>query len=649
MKSGRMVTVFLVFICASLGVIFKAGQATLFPDQKLNKFERRKFEQQVQIKTRRGVITDRHGEQLALTVAGHSLFADPVVIKNPVEISKKLSKELSLDSSEILKLLKKKSRFVWIERKLSVEKRGAIERVIAKNKIKGLGFQEEDTRIYPQGKLAAHAIGFVNNQDSGAEGIEKKYNKELVGPKREVTAFRDARGRLILNRGGWFSDQFEGHNVVLNIDSEIQFELMNELRNAKKEQDADGAFGVVLEANTSRVVAIGSVPDFDPNQPFASPKQFLRHRAITDLFEPGSVIKPLVVAGAMREEIVKANTLIDCENGKWQIKGHSLREADEKHKWGNLTVAEVLANSSNIGTAKIAMMMGEEKLKKYLQLFGLGKKTGIDFPGEASGLFPKSPWSQLSQATVSYGHGLSVSPLQIAAAYAVIASDGRFRRPQLVREIKNSRGETEQEFVIDKGVKVIDEKLAERLRLILAGSINETGTGIKAKVPGYPVAGKTGTAMKVDPHGKGYIKGGYISSFVGMIPANNPKYVIYVGVDHPRESYYASSVAAPIFSKIAAFTMRHAKISPVFVEETKQITKKDSIVKKALGEHYVDAKNVSSPIGLSLRDAVKFYERSATNKVSIKNIKVIGHGVVKKVVKENSRSNGLTLILSPES
>jgi cell division protein FtsI (penicillin-binding protein 3) len=635
-----MIAVFLVFILASIGVLIKAGQATLFPEAKLSKFERRKFEQTVEIKTRRGMITDRNGEQLALTISGHSLFADPKIIVNPTLVSRKLAKELSIDASEILKLLKKKSRFVWIERKLSLEKRDAIEKL----NVKGLGFQEEDTRIYPQGRLAAHAIGFVNQSDKGAEGLEKQYNKPLTGPQRTVTAFRDARGRLILNQGGWFSEQFEGHNVVLNIDAEVQFELMNELRRAKRENDSDGAFGVVLEAKTSRIVAIGSVPDFDPNQPMAAPKQFLRHRAVTDIFEPGSVIKPLVVAGAIDEGIVKANTIINCENGKWQIKGHTLREADAKHSWSELTVADILSNSSNIGTAKIAMMLGEEKIKKYLKLFGVGRKTGIDFPGEATGILPKAPWSQLSLATVSYGHGLSVSPLQIAAAYAVIASDGRYRVPQMVREIRNSRGEVETEFPVSEGTPVIDAKLAEHLRLILAGTINETGTAVKARVPGYPVAGKTGTAMKVNPLQKGYIKGGYISSFVGMIPANNPEYVIYVGVDHPREGYYASTVAAPIFSRLSEFAMRHAKIEPVVVNANKKADikqpAKSSIVSKVLPQT-VEAQ---SPIGLSLREALQYY--SASNLLS--DIKIVGHGKVKKVVRDNPKSNRLTLVLSPE-
>lgn len=639
-----MITVFLVFILSGIGIIVKAGQAALYPDPKLNQFLRRKFEQQIEIRTRRGSIVDRNGEQLAVTVAGHSLFADPKLIEKPEVAARLLAKELTATTTEILHMLKKKSRFVWIERKLSADKRAAIEKL----KIKGLGFQEEDTRVYPHGRLAAQVIGFAGQAALGSEGIEKQYNAPLRGPDRAITVFKDARGRMIFNQGGWFSEQFEGHSVVLNLDSALQFQLSQELLRAKRELDADGAFGVVLEAKTARVVAIGSVPDFDPNQAGRANKSVIRNRVVTDLFEPGSVIKPLIVAGALSENVVKTNSLINCENGKWKIKGHTIREADEKHQWAELTVAEILARSSNIGTAKIAFAMGEDRAMQFLKQFGLGRKTGIDFPGEAKGIFPKTPWSPLSLATVSYGHGVSVSPLQIAAAYAVLASDGRYRRPQIVRRIVNSRGEVEADFAVDPGVEVINAKLAAQMRLILAGSINEMGTGEKARVPGYPVAGKTGTAMKVDPDKKGYLKGAYISSFVGMIPANNPEYVIYVGVDHPREEYYASTVAAPVFSRLAEFAMRHAKISPVVPIATIDLAEKKpeqaDVPKKV--EQQMDAKNPL--IGKSLRQAWAELAKGDIGMPYPTFVEIKGTGRVVKVLHDSSKPKRLTLVLSPE-
>jgi cell division protein FtsI (penicillin-binding protein 3) len=402
-----------------------------------------------------------------------------------------------------------------------------------------------------------------------------------------------------------------------------------------KNHEATGAWVVVLDAKTSAIRALASLPTYDPNNPQNASSFIRRNRAVTDTFEPGSTLKTFVIANAVDNKIVKPSTPIFCENGHFKIGKKVIREAEKDHAQGTISVSDVLKFSSNIGTSKIALMMGDDKLKAGLVSFGFGEKNGIDLPGEAKGITIKLPWADHLLANVSFGQGITASPLQLANAYAVIANGGVLHKPYIVESIRD----VETNVVVNTETKeirrVISEETAAKMRLMLAAVTGDKGTGIAARVAGYTVAGKTGTAQKIKTVGIGYMKNGYIGSFGGFIPAHDPKYVIFVGVDHPKKNgYYGSIVAAPLFSKIASYAVRKAGINPeVPVEATlvkpplltnKKINNEDKIVNivTEISKKSEVSINVPYMKDLSLREVVSM---AAQQKIQVK---FVGSGKV---------------------
>lgn len=532
----------------------RAAVLQIVPNERLAKLEQRQFQTQVTLKSRRGAIVDRHGRDLALSTAAYSLYADPKILENKKVLAKKLGKALGYSPAFVFDKIKSKNkRFVWLARLLSAD----VADEIKAWDIRGLQFVEEFNRIYPNENLAAQVLGFVGSEGQGLEGLEKTYDEHLDGNKKKVRVKRDARGRPLLVDGMLFTENPDGKEVKLTLDSELQYMLETELAQASQEFEADRAYGVILDAKTSAVLAM------------ATSNEGKRNRAITDAFEPGSTMKTFVISAALREKIVQPNTRYKTEGGKFKIGNRIIREADARHAWDSLTVSEILAYSSNVGTTKVAFDLGPQILRQALNDFGFGAKTGIDLPGDARGTLLPLPWHPHLMANISFGHGIAASPLQVANAYAAIANGGVLNQPFIVQSIRDSETGREDIFEPHEIRRVLSPEDAASMRLMLAGVTAPGGTGVSAKVDGFPVAGKTGTAQKVNPNGRGYLKGGYISSFAGFIPANDPRFVIFVAVDHPKKknSYYGSEVAAPIFSRIASYAARKDGLVPILLSE----------------------------------------------------------------------------------
>lgn len=575
---AKIITVF-VFVCFLWTLlIFRAAYLQFLPHDKLSSLQARQFQTVITLPSRRGTIFDTHGKELAMSAPSYSLYADPKILVNKKMVAEKLSKLIPQNSREIfLKIKDSTKRFVWIDRLIEASNAEEIRSL----KFRGLGLIEDWKRVYPNDSLLGSTLGFLGKEGQALEGLELYHDKALRGEKKTVLMRRDARGRPLVQDGLLFTETPQGKEIKLTIDSDLQYFVESEMAQTIREHDAAGGWAVVLDAKTSAIRAIASLPTFDPNNPQNASAFVRRNRAVTDTFEPGSTMKAFVIASAVDNNIVNPNSKIFCENGKFKIGKRIIREAEKEHAQGTITVSEVLAYSSNIGTSKIALKMGDDKLKSGLLAFGFGEKSGVDLPGEAKGITVKLPWNDHLLANVSFGQGITVTPLQLANAYAAIANGGVLKKPFIVESIKDVETGVILSTPVTEIRRVISEDTAAKMRLMLAGVTADNGTGISARVPGYIVAGKTGTAQKIKPIGKGYLKGGYIGSFAGLIPANDPKYVIFIGIDNPRKNgYYGTIVAAPLFSKIASYIVRKSGINPE-VQTENNLTKANIPIIKA--------------------------------------------------------------------
>jgi cell division protein FtsI (penicillin-binding protein 3) len=324
---------------------------------------------------------------------------------------------------------------------------------------------------------------------------------------------------------------------------------------------------------------MASVPTFDVNKAMKTSPELRRDKVATDAFEPGSTLKTFVIASALRQNLLAPNSKFFCENGSFKVGDKVMHEAETHETYGNLTVSEILAVSSNIGTTKIAFKMGAESLRQGLLDFGFGSKFGLDLPGEARGSVQALPWRPHLLSNISFGHGIAVTPLQMANAYAAVANGGVLNTPYIVQSMRDSETGQVKETPQKPIRRVLTPEQASQMKIMLSGVTAPGGTGKNARVNGFIVAGKTGTAQKVNPDGRGYIKGGYISSFAGFIPANDPKFVIYVALDSPRKGFYGAQVAAPIFSRVASYAVRKEGLAPVHLSENTQISEKRKSIK----------------------------------------------------------------------
>lgn len=633
MKS-KIITLFIFFCSLWSLLVFRAAYLQFVPHDKLSSLQTRQFQTVVTLPSRRGNILDVNGKELAMSSPAYSVYADPKMMTNKKQAAKVIAKILNMNLSEVNYKIKDSSkRFVWIDRLVSVSQVEDLKT----SQIKGLGFVEEWKRVYPNDHLLSSTIGFTGKEGQGLEGLELFYDKTLKGEGKKVSMKKDARGRPLIQDGMAFTETPQGKDVRLTIDSDLQYFVETELKQAIQKYEADAAYAVVLDAKTSAIRALSSLPNFDLNNPSKSNSLNRRNRSVTDTYEPGSTLKTIIIAEALDEKLYQPNSKIFCENGIFKIGKRVIREAEREHAQGLITVSEILAYSSNIGTSKIALKMGDEKLKESLVKFGFGQKTGVDLPGEAKGIMLGLPWKDHLLANVSFGQGITVTPLQMANAYAAIANGGVLNTPYIVDTIFDPEtGETisNQPKTIRR---VVSEETAKQMRMMLAGVTSGKGTGLNARVNGYIVGGKTGTAQKIKTNGKGYMPGGYIGSFTGFIPANDPQYVIYVALDHPKKGYYGSQVAAPLFASIASYVVRRNGVAAEVLadrnisnvpqaqnQKTKDELKEFSSDSMSSDEQMLTA--APNLVDLSVREAL---EKATSQQIKLK---IIGKGKVDQTI-----------------
>lgn len=500
-------------------------------------------------KPRRGFIFDRNGNLFASSIRKYIVFLDGKMIKNKdIDKVKAFLKEynIELNDKHIEKIKKGKSSYIPVAKNIDE----TIVLDIQKHLIDGIGFEQQYIRQYPEGRLASHIIGKIDFEGVGKSGIEGYCNGILSG--EEVVYEKYTIGNKKIFAGEIHDDEdFNGKDIYLTIDRRLQFILEQELKEALKKTKASKAIGIIENPNNGEILAMASVPDFDPNGKIKSNEE-LKNNAVSLVIEPGSTFKIVVLSACLENKIYKPTDKINCENGKFKVADGYIRD-HEKQKI--ISVARAIEVSSNIGSAKMAMAAGSEVFYEYIKKFGFNSKSGIDLNGEEKGLLKEiKNWSGRSLHTISFGQEISTTPLQIINAFCVIANGGTLLKPKLIKSIDNK--DLPEKNIVRT---VISEETASKVRKILKGVI-DNGTGKSAKVDGYSVAGKTGTAQKRDPKTGKYSTEHYYASFCGMIPADKPKIVILVALDEPSGSYYAASVVAPVFNKIAQRALEYLKI-----------------------------------------------------------------------------------------
>ncbi|MEW6108672.1 MAG: penicillin-binding protein 2 [Nitrospirota bacterium] len=503
------------------------------------------------IQVRRGNIYDRRGREFAVNLELESLYCDPGEIAIDKNKINRLSTILDMEPSVIKAKFSPDKRFIWINRKLSHLAASEVKKL----DIKGLGFIPEAKRFYPKGELASHIIGAVGLDNQALEGLELQYDRYLRASGGKVFFSRDASGRML---SSGVDIEAKGNNILLTIDEGLQYIVEKELEKAMFKWKSVAASAIMMDPFNGEILALANRPAYDPNEIRKAKPSEIRNRIITDIYEPGSTFKIIVGTAALEEKLFRLDSLFDCSNGSIEAGGKLIRDA---HKHGVLTFKEVIQKSSNVGSVMIGMKLGRERVYKFAKRFGFGESTGIDLPGEVSGWIRETgKWSATSIGAISIGQEVAVTPLQVLRAYSAIANGGYLVRPHVVSEIRTPEGAQAYSFKQDVGKRVISEKTAHIFREILETVVEEGGTAAGAAVDGNRVAGKTGTAQVIDHKTGRYSRDRFISSFVGFVPADNPKIALIVVIYEPKGQIYGGIVAGPVFKSIADQSLSYLNV-----------------------------------------------------------------------------------------
>jgi len=547
----RLILVFLFFATLQTALLFRLIYLQCAKSFSLTKIAISQHKVLIDLEPMRGTIYDRNMFKLAVNHNLDSVFAVPRDIedKDKKGTARKLAAALDMDENFVFRRLLRKKGFVWIKRKISEQESEKIKAL----KLKGVELVRESKRFYPNGHLAAHIIGFAGLDNRGLEGIEMVYDKYLRGrPGFRLTA-RDGKGRNLPAGDEKMIVPVNGFNVILNIDEAIQNFAEQALEEAYYKYHAAGATIVVMDPRTGEILALANRPTYDLNSFFQAGGALRRNRAVTDFFEPGSVFKIVTASGVLEKGIVDFQDRFFCENGKFWIAGHTLHDHTSH---GMLTFREVIEQSSNIGTVKVAMKLTRDDLYHYVRGFGFGQLTGVDLPGEVEGItHPPSQWSKTTISALPIGQEVTVTAMQLACAISAIANGGLYVRPWVVRKITDENGEDILAFEPKVIRRVLSEETAAKVCALLQGVIDR-GTGTLARLESYTAGGKTGTAQKVEPSGV-YSHSRFVGSFIGFAPRKDPRIVVAVCMDEPRPYYYGGVVAAPVFKKVAENTLRY--------------------------------------------------------------------------------------------
>jgi cell division protein FtsI (penicillin-binding protein 3) len=509
----------------------------------------------IEISPKRGAIYDRNMRALAMSIKVDSAFAIPIEIKDKALAAQLLSGVLGIPADLVESRLDSSQNFVWIERKLTPEKSEAITAL----NLKGVYTQAENKRFYPKADLASHVVGFVDVDEKGLGGIEYALDNQIRGKSEKIVMMADAHQK-------WFDGaearRDRGANVVLTLDEKIQYIAERELAAAINKTHSLAGTVVVMNPNNGELLAVANWPTFDPNAASAGiPAESRMNRAVSALYEPGSTFKLITLAAAFDQGITNPDEVFDCENGSTYVAGHKIHDHE---RFGMLTVADILARSSDVGAIKIAERLGAPKFYDYIRAFGFGTPTGVDLPGESRGLLrPLANWSPISIGAISMGQEVGVTPLQLISAVSAIANGGTLYKPHIVAEVR--RGETvlprEGLPAASEPRRVIQPETAATLRRLMEGVVLN-GTGTRARLDGWTSAGKTGSAQKIDPNTGRYSPTQLIASFTGFAPINNPAVAILVSLDSPVGLHEGGMVAAPVFKRVAEQVLPYLEVSP---------------------------------------------------------------------------------------
>lgn len=527
-----------------LCVALRAIQLQAFDGERLARMGERQHLQEWIVQPKRGTIFGRDGDALAISIEAQSVYVRPRRLKVTGKVVADVARALDMKRSDVRRKMTAGEPFVWLKRQVTPREAQRVRQL----KIDGIGFYHEPKRYYPQGRLAGQALGVVGRDAQGLEGVERSYDGYIRGERSSWVVERDALGRRMLVAGLDELKLQPGPDVHLTLDTALQHLAEKHLEATVRRYRAKGGTVVMADPYTGAIMALASYPFFDPNQYQSQERSRWRIRAITDTYEPGSVFKAVLAAAALEDGVVGREDLIFCEYGRYVYGGRTIHDFKE---YGWLSFAKVLQLSSNIGVAKVADKLGKERYHRYIQRFGFGRKTGVDLLGEAKGkVRPHHKWYKVDLAAASFGQSIGVTPLQMVTAFSAIANGGLLMRPYLVDRVVGEDGRVLFRNQPEVLRRVVSRDTARTVVEILKGVVSEGGTGSRAAVVGFETAGKTGTSQKAD-----LIKGGYskkrVASFVGFVPADEPRFVLLTLVDEPTVQVYGGLVAAPLFQRIA--------------------------------------------------------------------------------------------------
>jgi len=545
----------LALMAVAFGVIFvrltvlQVSQAASFRDRALDQRLRR-----IELPATRGQILDRTREPLAISLEARDIYADPRYVRDPWVTATRLSPILGAEIGELAARLTEDTTFVYLARQVDLDVAERVERL----RLPGIGFLEATRRYYPAGTLAGQVLGFVGIDGEGLSGLELRYEDLLAGDPGERTQELDPHGQPILGGIDVERQPLEGSSVVTTIDRDFQYQAEQALADAVAANRARGGTVIVMDPRSGDILAMASYPWFDPNAFEEAPPRTYRNRAVTDAFEPGSTNKVITAAAAVDRGAIALDHVLSVP-WQMQVEEFTIHDA-HPHGIQRMTLSDIIAESSNIGTVMVARRLGESALASYLTRFGLGQTSGVSFPGESAGILPPLyRWTETSLATIAYGQGVAATPLQMASVYATIANHGRWVRPRLVLGTRSPDG-TFQEAPASPTRRVVSAGTAQTVTRMLAEAVR-AGTGTNATIAGYEIAGKTGTARIPLPDRPGYYEGEYVASFIGFLPASDPQVVIAAILDRPVTGY-GGIAAAPLFQRIARYAITRLALEP---------------------------------------------------------------------------------------
>lgn len=608
----RLLFAFLMVVVLSFALIIRLGFIQIVQGEELKKGALEQWTKNIEIKAKRGTIYDRNGKELAISVSSHTVWASPADIKNPEETAKKVAEVLELDEKEVYEKITKKVNVIKIKQWITMEETKKLREL----NLSGIEIVDDNKRFYPYGAFASYILGFTDIDNNGLYGIERTYDKYLSGASGRWVKIEDARGVEMPYGGEKVYEPENGLNVVLTIDETIQHFAEKAAKEALERTKAKNVAILVMEPKTGDILALANLPQYDPNNPREPLDPELKEQwknltqeelekewydmwrnfSINDSYEPGSTFKLIVSAAALEEGAVNVDTHFYCGGFVRDIPGVVLKCARWYNPHGSQNFKEALENSCNVAFVDVGRRLGKEKLYEYIKAFGFGEPTGIELTGEQGGIIPASTdvIKEVNLATMSYGHGIAVTPIQLLTAVSAIANGGKLMVPRVVSKLVDNEGNVVK--TIEPVVKrqVISESTAKTLLELMEGVVSE-GTGSNAYVPGYRVAGKTGTAQKIID-GR-YAPGKYIGSFVAVAPADDPKIAVLVIVDEPQGVYYGGSVAAPVAGDLIEETLNYLDVPPKYTEEEKEKYENTQIVPDVRNKKIEEAGKILTELG----------------------------------------------------